>query len=424
MGYHPKAQDVTISSIEEAIGLALEQNLDYQNYTINQQKAALDYKQAKRHRLPTISGTFNGQRNIDLATTPLPGEIFGQPGETIEAQFGQTYTYNAGINISKQFLDRNAHWQKKIAALNQDITNAEKEVFVQLLKEQVITYYYTAIIARRATTISEEDLQAARQIKALSEKKFDEGLTDAISLNSAMINENIVQQSLMDNKQLLLQCETELKKLLGMSSVHRLTIADELDNSFPEKYQVSQLQLDPSVQNADLQTQQSKLLLKQTQAGYLPSLSVNSYFGRQQFREDLGLSLNPSDWSNYSYLSVNLNIPIFTGFKTKSQVRQHHFNSQIQQNESEKAKRSADLDDHLLIQRYLLSLDDATTTYDSFQLYAENRQLSYQKYEEGLISLDHYLGVFEDYIKAENNYLNALTKVYSYYSQILPRIQS
>ena len=285
MGYHPKAQDVTISSIEEAIGLALEQNLDYQNYTINQQKAALDYKQAKRHRLPTISGTFNGQRNIDLATTPLPGEIFGQPGETVEAQFGQTYTYNAGINISKQFLDRNAHWQKKIAALNQDITNAEKEVFVQLLKEQVITYYYTAIIARRATTISEEDLQAARQIKALSEKKFDEGLSDAISLNSAMINENIVQQSLMDNKQLLLQCETELKKLLGMSSVHRLTIADELDNSFPEKYQVSQLQLDPSVQNADLQTQQSKLLLKQTQAGYLPSLSVNSYFGRQQFRE-------------------------------------------------------------------------------------------------------------------------------------------
>ena len=120
-GVTSNAQDVTISSIEEAIELALKRNFDFQNYTINQQKASLEYKQAKRHRLPTISGTFNGQRNIDLATTPLPGEIFGQPGEVVDAQFGQEYTYNAGINISKQFFDRNAHWQKKIASLNQDI---------------------------------------------------------------------------------------------------------------------------------------------------------------------------------------------------------------------------------------------------------------------------------------------------------------
>ncbi len=423
-GVTSNAQDVTISSIEEAIELALKRNFDFQNYTINQQKASLEYKQAKRHRLPTISGTFNGQRNIDLATTPLPGEIFGQPGEVVDAQFGQEYTYNAGINISKQFFDRNAYWQKKIASLNQDITNVEKEVFEQLLKEQVITYYYTAVIAKRAVEISQTDMDAAQKIHQLSAEKFNEGLIDAISMNTAIINENTVRQSLNANSQLALQCEMELKKLLGIRPEDQLSISEDLNNEFPEKYQIAQLSIDPTLRNTELQLQQSDLLVKQSKSASLPSLSVNTYYGRQQFREDFGLSLNPSNWSNYSYLSVNLNVPIFTGFRNKSEVKQNRFNYQIQQNNNHKAKIAADLDDQLLIQNYLLSLDDAKATYNSYQLYAENRELNHQKFEEGLISLDAYLKVFEDYVKAENNYLNTLTRVYTYYSQILPRIQS
>ncbi|MEM6525850.1 MAG: hypothetical protein AAF693_18770, partial [Bacteroidota bacterium] len=64
----------------------------------------------------------------------------------------------------------------------------------------------------------------------------------------------------------------------------------------------------------------------------------------------------------------------------------------------------------------------ASLAKDNFQLYEENQRLTYKKYEEGLVSLDAYLRVFEDYVKAENTFLNNLSKVYSLYSQIIPRI--
>ena len=91
-------------------------------------------------------------------------------------------------------------------------------------------------------------------------------------------------------------------------------------------------------------------------------------------------------------------------------------------NEKLKAERNATLDDQQLIADYNISLEYAIFNLETYQLSDENQAMSYQKYEEGLISLDNYLRVFEDYIKAENAYLNSMSKVYTYYSQILPRL--
>ena len=84
------AQNVKVHSLDEAISIAQEGNLDLQNLILEAQKAELEQKQAKSYRMPTITGSFGGQRNMELATTPLPAEIFGgEPGQIVNAQFGQ-----------------------------------------------------------------------------------------------------------------------------------------------------------------------------------------------------------------------------------------------------------------------------------------------------------------------------------------------
>ena len=418
-----KAQSVTIHSLDEALELSKAKNVDYQNYVLNQKQAELEYKQAKKYKLPTVSYTFSSQRNIDLATTPLPGEIFGEPGTTVNAQFGQEYTYNTGISISKELINREARLQSKISQLSMQIENVEKEAFEDLLTEQVSIYYYTGLVAKRAVQLGEKDLESAEQISLLTKDRYDNGIVDAITMNSSSINVNAVKQNLNASKQLMHQCSTELKKLFGMELVDELTLSDSLSYDFNLLAEQPQLKTNPLITTTALQYDQAELQLKKSKSMRLPSLSMNSYYGRQQFQDQFELGFISGDWSANSYVSFNLSIPIFTGFNNQSTIKQSKLNQQISFNNKRDTELRAALDDELMIAEYNYSLNEAMATKDAYLLYEENQELTYQKYEEGLISLDNYLSVFEEYLKAENSYLNALSKVYTNYSQIIPRVQ-
>lgn len=420
-----QAQQVTIRSLDEAMLLARKQNHDLQMHALDVEKSNLELKQANSHRLPTITGSVSGQRNIDLATTPLPAEIFGgEPGQTVNAQFGQEYTYNAGITIAKQLFDREASLQTKVAELNAKASKSDQEVFYEVLAEQVALYYYTGLIAQKAIETGEKDLESATHVKALTDEKFEQGLIDAIARNSASINQNAVRQNLNANKYLQAQCDSELKKLLGLNPNDELLLQEDLSSNLPEAVNFTQLYPSARVENSALLATRAGSQIKLAQSSLWPSLSLNSYYGRQQFRNDFGFSLDQDAWSNYSYLSLNLSVPIFSGLNNRRNIKRSKVDHQIALNEKSKTALHAELDDLRLISDYQLSLEDAQSSQDSYLLYKENQELTYEKYQEGLVSLEQYLRSFEEYLKAENNYLNYLSKVYSYYSQLIPRIHS
>ncbi|MEO1255237.1 MAG: TolC family protein, partial [Bacteroidota bacterium] len=325
--------------------------------------------------------------------------------------------------IYKEVFSRKAILQKEMARLNTEFQGVSKDQYEELLTEQASLYYYTALIAKRAIEIGEQDLESAESIKELTKQKHQEGIIDVITLNTAKINYNGVKKSLNANRQLELQSLTELKMLFGMGVVDTLILSGKFDYFLPEIFTTEQLKSNLQIESAALQLKQADTQVKVSQSSLLPTLSLSTYLGRQQFRDDLGLSFSGDDWTNYSYMSLNLSIPIFSGFNNRRTIKLSKLDQQVAFNEKTKTEQNAILADHQLIAEYRLSLDDAKSSLETYRLYEENQELTFQKYEEGLISLDSYLNVFEDYIKAENTYLNSMSKVYAYYSQIIPRIQ-
>jgi outer membrane protein TolC len=418
-----QGQDLTLGSVEEALRIAKERNKDYKIYVLNQQRAEQEYRQSRASRYPTLSYSFNGQLNLQLPATPLPGELFGQPGETVILQVGQNYQYNSGFTLSKNLLDLEDHFQRKAAALNTRQAETDIHVFQEFLAEQVSTYYYTALVTRRAIEIGEEDIRTAEKITALSENKFEEGIIDQLTLNQAQINEKSVRQSLYAHQQLENKCLIELKKLLNLRNEDSLILEDRFDYYFPELFTADQLKIDPALEAATLQTEQSALRIKQSRSSMLPKLQLTSYFGQQLFSDDFELAIGQDAWTPFNYLGVSLSVPLFAGFNKRAEVKKNKFNFDIAQHEKEKAEEQAKLNDALLISDYSYSLENARSALETFELYRENENLTLQKYEQGILSLDAYLASFEDYIRAEHNYLNAMSTLYNYYSQILPRIQ-
>lgn len=411
---------IKISSLSEAFDYALASNPDIEIYQLQQEEAQVAYKASKSYLYPNVSGSFSGQYNINLQTTPLPGELVGAPGTTFETQFGQPYAYNAGITASMNLLSWQARLNAQISNLQIEVIQHQEQSFQQNLKEQIALFYYSTIITQQALALNEKDLEVADSILVLTQQKFEQGLVDQLAVNQAKVNVNSIQQNMLNNQNYLEQSKIQLCILLGFSLESSIQLTEEITSSEQDDISLALLP-DRYIKVLESQVQQAALNVKLERSAYLPSLNVNYYLGQQQFRDDFGISFGNDAWSDFSYLGLNISVPIFSGFANKNKVSASKVRQEIAEKQYLEQKRKTALQDSLLLTQYQNSKLAAQAYYNNFKLFEENEALVLAKYQQGFISLDSYFKAFEDYLNAENAYLNALSTLYSHYATIISR---
>ena len=145
------------------------------------------------------------------------------------------------------------------------------------------------------------------------------------------------------------------------------------------------------------------------------------YVGEQQFRNDFGLSFGKRAWSGYRYIGVDLTVPLFTGFTNTNRYKSMLTQQRVAQLQYEEARLQSETADSVLLKNYGHYAQMAKTSRSTFQLYGSNLRLSEQKFKEGVISMEPYLRAFQDYLAAENNYLNNLSQLLQAKATILSR---
>jgi outer membrane protein len=418
------AQDnqTVFTNVDEVIKLALKNNPELSVYLLQQEKATVDYKKNKNYFLPNISGTASFQNNLALQTTALPGEIFGQPGESVNVQIGQQYNYNAGINLSKTIFDRELTLKAKVSKISTNIAIAQTEIYKQGLKEQAAFYYYSALIGKQAVKISKEDLKISDSIYQLTDQKFKEGIINVTVKNQAIINRNKIEQSLLTNQNIYNKSLNSLKLLLGVDFETQLTLTENIieNESILEKLNLKE---DKKLVLKTLQEEQSKLSIKQEKSAFLPKLTLNGYFGKQQLSNQIGVSFNNNTWNDFSYIGASLNMPIFSGFSKKNKVEIAKIDNEISLQNLQIEKENSASKDAELLAEYEQNIYILKSSKDNFLLTKQNTDLTMLKYQQGLINLDSYFNSYEDYLKAESNYLNTLFVTFTQYATILSRQQ-
>lgn len=398
----------TFHSLEEIWSYALEKNPDNALYQLQVDKAFYDQKTASSSLYPKINGGFSGQYNINIAATPIPGEILGSPGEIEYVQFGLPYVYNAGITLSKTLLDWQSIYQSRIAKTNTRLKEAEKSFYEQNLKEQVAQVYYATLTAKAVVQNAKEDLLLADSIFQITSDRLREGLIDVLALNQAKINRNNAFDKLEQNKSYLYGNESNLKILLGLSISDSLILEEQIEITEPNVIE-SIPQNDLSIKLYEIQLANTDLERKKALSNFSPKLDFISYWGGIQYQEDFTFSLNSNDWQSNSYIGLNLSVPIFSGFRNKSQVSSAKISQSIARHSYEEEIRKSSLNDNILFNNYLTSMHSVQTAEQNLELADENVQLAYSKYSEGLISLDNYLSVHEDYLAVESQYFSRLS---------------
>jgi outer membrane protein TolC len=157
--------------------------------------------------------------------------------------------------------------------------------------------------------------------------------------------------------------------------------------------------------NVEIQKWQNKI----SKAAFLPKFSINSYYGYQQFQDNFRLYFKSNSWKDFRYVSINMSVPIFTGFANKNKLKSNNIQTEIVKLQHNAAIEQSKINDKSLQETIDNYLSITNISNKSFKLYGKNLELNLQKFNEGIISLDIYLKAFEDYLRSENTYLNNLS---------------
>jgi len=412
---------VKINSLSEVFNTAIKQNPTQAIYLLQIRQAQFNYKASKGFIYPSASAAFNGTDNLHLAVTPIPGLLIGQPGTTFYAQFGKKYTYNTGVTLGQDLIDWQSVFQEEIAKNNVRLNEVQQDYYIQSLKEQVARLYFSVLVAKSSLKISKLDSVYADSLLVLSKQRLQQGVTDAIAVNQADINYNNVLQSKAQSQQLYDQGIENLKILLGEKPASELTLSENIDLNLLTAGDITHLGLDKNLDVYLQQVQLADIQRKSQLSAAYPKLSATAFFGAQEFRDDFGLSFGNNAFLGYRYVGLNLSVPIFTGFTNSNKYQSAVVQKQIAETQYNNALQQSEINDRLLIKNFNDYLNAVKASGNSFRLYGNNLQLNKQKYQEGILAMDAYLRVFQDYLTAENAYLNNLSQLLSTKATILSR---
>src|SRR4051812_41520437 len=308
-------------SLREAINYSLKNHGSNVIYNNELEKVRLQSKEALSAYLPQVNGTLNYDDNIKRQTTILPGQMFGSPKD-IPVQFGNKYNSGALVQLDQTIYDQALIYglkagvpSQKIAELNISKNNEE------LIYNTASAYAQILILKEQQKLLAANEKQY-KELYNITKFRFDKGVAKKVDLDRVTVQLNNIQAQQKQIQTDIDVAYNSLKNAMGLPLNAALQIEDSLDYS---KY----LQLASDSLNVqdliDYQLQSQNIALqeidvKRKQAAYLPTVGAYARYGGQAFNNDIDKSV--SDWHAYSAVGLKVNVPIFSGRRRESQLKQ------------------------------------------------------------------------------------------------------
>lgn len=150
-------------------------------------------------------------------------------------------------------------------------------------------------------------------------------------------------------------------------------------------------------------------------------LSLNAYYGAQQFNDNFDFRFESQYWYPQSYVGLTLSRPIFTGLSKINKVKAAKTSLNTAKLQAEIARDQSRINDDRLMGELSRCERAVVNRHKNYLLYKENLTIYKIKYDEGSISLENYLSYFDDYLRAENSYLSELSAYYQKLSIVISR---
>ena len=394
-------------SLSKCIDYALEHNLSVRQSALNVEQREVELNTAEMSRLPSLSASAS--ENLSFGRGLTADNTYSN-SNTTSTSFNlggsvpifQGFDINNSIKLGKLNLEAATVDLEKA---RDDIRVAVAQAYVQILYDQELL--------RVAQEQSAHDEELLEQIK----ERERAGKVSAAEVSAQ-------QATLAQSRQSEIQADGNLRlAILELTQLLELESPEGFSVVIPEVGDVSQVLLmrpeaifadavavKPAVESAQLGVDYAQLSIQKAKGAYLPSLSLSGGLGTN-FYTNSKMTPDPF-WSqlknNFSqYIGLSLNVPIFSRFSTRNNVRNAEINYRGQQLNLENVKKSL----YKEIQQAYYNAVNAQARYTGSSESAESARMHYElteeKYKVGKAGIADYNDARNSWLRAESEHIQA-----------------
>ena len=310
-------------TLAECTSWAMEHNLTVAQQANSVESREIDRNTAHMSWLPGVSASASENFSFGRG---LGGD------NTYESGNSSSTGFSIGANMN--LFDGGATYnQIRLSDLNleaalADLEKAKDDIRVQVAQAyvQILYNYEIRDVARQQIAI--DSLQVERL-----ERMFESGRSSAAEVSQQKASlaqsrvtlvqaDNNVRASLLDLAQLL-----ELGTWEGFSIVRPNVSMEGVFLGTPDDIYAQALGIRPAIRAEELRLKGTERSIAIAKSNYFPSLSISGGSGTNYYSNYGGKAFFDQLKSNFSsYVGVSLNIPIFTKFSTRNQVRSAKLN--------------------------------------------------------------------------------------------------
>lgn len=407
------AQEVKTLTLKDAISYALENKADAKKAKLKVENSEYQIQEVRAGALPKISANGSLTYNPILQTTFLDaGSFGGEPGTTIQATFGQKWISTAGLSLTQNLYDQSVFVGLKAAKTTREFYQINEQLTEEQVIERVANNYYAVYVQRQNLIVLDSTYNNTTKVKNIIKGQYDNGLAKKIDLDRILVkisNINTQRQQVLNAVQLQ---ENALKFYMGMPIATLIEIPQAEFEVTPQAFAEA-----PNTETRTeylLMKKQEQLLEFQKQsvmAGYYPTLSLTAGYNYIGQGPKMPWGAKPSDgvyWSDFSSVGLNLRVPIFSGFETRSKVRKADVELRSIKEDLVDTKLSLDLAFANAKTQIDNSMITITNQKSNAQLAQEVLSNTKNNYIQGLTSLTDLLDAENAFTEAQNNYTAAV----------------
>ncbi len=407
------AQDTTLVTLDEAIKIAISENASVRVADKEIERAQYAKKGTYSALFPQVNGTGTFQRTIkkqvmymdgmsggsgmfasifepiitaleqngihvDMsALTGGGGDEGGSSSSSDGISVGRWNTFNGGISASMPLVNFQLWESLKISGQSVELAVEKARSSRLEAVTKVKQAYFSVLLAKEVFDVYKSVYENAMENLVQVQRKYDVQKVSELELTRAKANVASAIPNVYNAENSIMLALWQLKAVMGVTLDMNLDIVGKLsdytEHMFRDIHENDDVNLDrnSTMRQLAIQAEQLASTVKMQKYAYLPTLSVSFSYSMNAMTNDFKFS--QYKWTPYSYVGLSLNIPIFSGGKRHSDVRQ----AQIQQESLNISRADTERQLRISIRSFLNTMETNMKSYDSAQEAVELAQKAY-----------------------------------------------
>lgn len=296
--------------------------------------------------LPQLSGNGSMTYNAKLPVSLVPAEFFGGPAGTFEEiAFGLKWNSTVGLSISQILFDGQVFIGLKARNTLINFQQKNVEVTEEMIKANIYKIYYQLVVSKTQIELLDANMDLLNKLQHDTKAMFDNGFAEKLDMDKLAVRLANLQTEKTNTLNQIANGYLGLKVLMGMPVNDSLVLTDSLNDEEVKAGILEASNFDYSqrkeYQYAELGVKLGEFDVRRYKLSKIPTLDLNGYYNKNAQRDKFDFT-GKGDWFNISAFTLNLKIPIFSGFATNARIAKAKYSLQQSINQQEALRNNID----------------------------------------------------------------------------------